>query len=101
MHLQVEDTAKETMKAKHAFKKYAAEHGVSIKHYHCNNGHFTDNLFKQSCESNCQWLTFCGFNAHFHNGILERAIRDLSDSACKQLFHARSQWPAAVHFALW
>ena len=52
VHLQVDDTAEETMKAKHAFEKYAAEHGVSIKHYHCNNGRFTDNLFKQSCESN-------------------------------------------------
>jgi hypothetical protein len=37
LHLQVDDTAKETMKAKHVFKKYAAKHGVSIKHYHCDN----------------------------------------------------------------
>ena len=101
VHLQVDDTAEETMKAKHAFEKYAAEHGVSIKHYHCDNGRFADNLFKQSCESNRQRLTFCGVNAHFQNGIAERAIRDLSDSARKQLLHARSRWPAAVHFALW
>jgi hypothetical protein len=101
VHLQVDDTAEETMKDKHAFEKYAAEHGVSIKHYHCDNGRFADNLFKQSCESNRQRLTFCGVNAHFQNGIAERAIRDLSDSARKQLLHAHSQWPAAVHFALW
>jgi hypothetical protein len=30
-----------------------------------------------------------------------RAIRDLSNSACKQLLHTCSRWPAAVHFALW
>ncbi len=90
MHLQVDDTAEETMKAKHAFEKYAAEHGVSIKHYHCDNGRLTDNLFKQTCESNRQRLTFCGVNAHFQNGIAERAIRDLSDSARKQLLHAHS-----------
>ncbi len=101
VHLQVNNTAKETMEAKHAFKKYAAEHGVSIKYYHCNNGGFADNLFKQSCESNNQRLTFCGINAHFQNGIAGHAICDLANSARKQLLHACSQWPAAVHFALW
>jgi hypothetical protein len=101
VHLQVDDTTKEMIKAKHAFEKYAAEHGVSIKHYHCNNGRFADNLFKQSCESNRQRLTFCGVNAHFQNGIAERVIRDLADSARKQLLHARSRWPSTVHFALW
>ncbi|KAL3822937.1 hypothetical protein ACHAXA_011652 [Cyclostephanos tholiformis] len=40
-------------------------------------------------------------NAHFQNGIAERAIRDLSESARKQLLHARHRWPAAVHVALW
>jgi hypothetical protein len=90
VHLQVDDTAKETMKAKHVFEKYAAKHGVSIKHYHCDNGCFANNLFKQSCESNRQRLTFCGVNAHFQNGIAERAIRDLADSARKQLLHACS-----------
>jgi hypothetical protein len=40
-------------------------------------------------------------NAHFQNGIAERAIRNLSKSARKQLLHACARWPAAVHFALW
>jgi hypothetical protein len=101
VHLQVDNTTKEMMRAKHAFKKYAAEHGVSIKHYHCDNGRFTDNLFKQSCESNHQRLTFCGVNAHFQNGNAEHAICDLANSTRKQLLHTCSRWPAAVHFALW
>jgi hypothetical protein len=67
MHLQVDNTAKDAMKAKHTFERYAAEHGVSIKHYHCDNECFTDNLFKQSCKSNRQQLTFCDVNAHFHH----------------------------------
>ena len=46
-------------------------------------------------------LTFCGVNAQFQNGIVERAIRDILESAQKQLLHARACWPAAVHFALW
>jgi hypothetical protein len=94
-------TSAETIKAKRAFEQFAADHGVKILHYHCDNGQFVDNAFKGSCESSHQRLTFCGVNAHFQNGIAERAIHDLSESARKQLLHTRAHWPAAVHLALW
>ena len=48
-----------------------------------------------------QRLTFCGVNAHFQNGRVEKAIRDLSESACKQLLHAQGRWPSAIHLSLW
>ncbi len=86
------------MLAKQAFEKFAAKHGVCILNYHCDNGQFSDNAWKQSCEASCQQLTFCCMNAHFQNGISERAIWD---SARKLLLHACACWPAAVHFALW
>jgi len=37
----------------------------------------------------------------FQNGIAEKAIRDLRESARKQLLHAHHRWPAAIHLALW
>jgi hypothetical protein len=49
VHLQVDNSSKETIAAKHAFKAFAAKHGVKIQHYHCDNGRFFDNAFKQSC----------------------------------------------------
>jgi hypothetical protein len=101
VHNQIDDSSVETVAAKHAFEKFAAEHGIRIHHYHCDNGRFYDNAFKESCENSRQRLTFCGVNAHFQNGIAERAIRDISESARKQLLHARARWPAVVHFALW
>jgi hypothetical protein len=101
VHLQIDDSAAETMLAKQAFEKFAAKHGVCILHYHCDNGQFADNAWKQSCKASHQQLTFCGVNTHFQNGIAERAIRDLSESARKQLLHAHACWPAAVQFALW
>jgi hypothetical protein len=97
MHLQINDSAESTMAAKPVFEKYAAKHGISIKHYHCNNGQFADNAFKQSCESNRQRLTFCGVNAQFQNGIAKHVICNLSNSACKQLLHAHSRWPILFH----
>ena len=101
VHNQIDDSSVETVAAKHAFEKFAAKHGVHIHHYHCDNGRFYDNVFKESCENSRQRLTFCGVNAHFQNGIAERAIWDILESARKQLLHARARWPAAVHFALW
>ena len=101
VHLQVDDSSEETLGAKRAFETFAAEHGVRVQHYHCDNGRFQDNAFRQACHEARQQLTFCGVNAHFQNGIAERCIRDLSESARKQLLHARARWPQAVHFALW
>jgi len=101
VHNQINDTSIETLAAKHTFEKFAAEHGVCIHHYHCNKGRFYDNAFKESCENSCQRLTFCRVNAHFQNGIAERAIWDILESAQKQLLHARTRWPAAMHFSLW
>jgi hypothetical protein len=101
IHLMTKLTSEETMEAKQAFEHFAEQHGVCILHYHCNSGRFADNAFKNSCSTKRQQLTFCGVNAHFQNGIAEKAIRDLQESARKQLLHAPQCWPAAIHLALW
>jgi hypothetical protein len=101
IHLMTKLTSEETVEAKQAFKHFAEQHGVRILHYHCNNGRFADNAFKNSCSAKGQCLTFCGVNAHFQNGIAKKAIRDLRESAQKQLLHAPQRWPAAIHLALW
>ncbi len=91
IHLMTKLTSKETMEAKQAFKHFAKQHGVRILHYHCDYGQFADNAFKNSCSAKGQGLTFCGVNAHFQNGIAEKAIRDLRESARKQLLYARQR----------
>jgi hypothetical protein len=101
VHLMQNLSSDKKIKAKEAFEQFAAEHGVAIKHYHCDNGRFADNAFQQACQQSRQQLTFCGVNAHFQNGIAKRAIRDLSKSTRKQLLHVRQRWPATVHTALW
>jgi hypothetical protein len=81
--------SEETTEAKQAFEHFANQHGVLILHYHCDNRQFADNAFKNSCSAKGQQLTFCGVNAHFQNGIAEKAIRYLQESTPKQLLHAR------------
>ena len=62
----------ETVKAKEAFERYAASHGVGVLHYHADNGIFVDNLFRKAVTVRHQTLSFCGVNAHWQNGIAER-----------------------------
>jgi hypothetical protein len=101
IHLMTKLTSEETMKAKRAFEHFSKQHGIRILHYHCNNGQFADKAFKNSCSAKGQQLTFCGVNTHFQNGIAEKAIRDLWESAQKQLLHVHQRWPATIHLALW
>jgi hypothetical protein len=71
VHPQLDNRSNQTRAAKLAFEQYAAEHGVKILHYHCNNRRFHDNAFQQACHKARQQLTFCGVNAHFQNSISE------------------------------
>ena len=91
----------ETVEAKQAFEQHASESGVTIIHYHADNGRFYDNAFQAACEQGGQRLTFCNVNAHFQNGRAEKAIRDLSKSARKQLLYAQARWHGAIHLSLW
>jgi hypothetical protein len=47
---QTSMNSEETLKSKLAFEKFAASHGVNIKHYHADNGRFKDKLFSKSIE---------------------------------------------------
>ena len=101
IHLMKEISSKETIKAKHAFETWASIHGVTIKHYHCDNGRFADNDFVAACNQQRQAVTYCGVNGHHQNGIAERGIRDLQDQARKQLLFAKNCWPMAIDLSLW
>jgi hypothetical protein len=100
IHLMTKMTSEETMEDKCVFEHFAKHHGICILHYHCNNGQFTYNPFKNSCSTKGQRLTFWGVNTHFQNSIVEKAIRDLCKSTRKQLLHAQQWWPATIHLAL-
>ena len=100
VHLMMSLTSMETFEAKDAFKWFAADHGVKVKQYHADNGCFADNAFKHRCDQHRQLISYCGINAHFQNGIAERAIRDMTESARTMLLHAKAQWPSAIHLCL-
>ena len=100
-HLQKSTTGDETVEAKEAFEAFAKRHGVTIRHYHADNGRFADNKFRQSVKEKRQTLSFCGVNAHHMNGCAERQIRELQDQARTMLIHVKRRWPTAISAHLW
>ena len=59
VHLQCDMTSKSTVEAKHAFETYAERSGVKVKHYHCDNGRFADNAFKNDVRDKMQSISYC------------------------------------------
>ena len=48
-----------------------------------------------------QTLDFCGVDAHHQNGIAERTIRTIIESARTMLLHAIHKWSTEIKFDLW
>lgn len=94
VHLQESTSALETIEAKHAFERFARDRGVTIRHYHCDNGVFASRGFREEIQRCGQTISFCGVGAHHQNGVAERRIQDLSDSARAMLAHASHRNPA-------
>jgi hypothetical protein len=101
VYLQRSTKADETVIAKRAFEAYANSHGITIKHYHCDNGRFCEKDFMAHIKLKEQTISFSGVNAHFQNALAEKRIRDLQDSARTMLVHAKHRWPAAINSHLW
>lgn len=99
--LQQTLSSAETIRAKEDFEAKCREYGVSVEHYHADNGRFADNAFREHVNNSEQTLTFCGVNAHWQNGVAEKAIRDLKESARTMLLHAIDRWPGAITTYLW
>ena len=101
VHMHQHLTTDKTIDAKHAFERLAAQHGVQILHYHCDNGRFVDKAFVDDVRAGHQTITFCGVGAHHQNGVAERRIRDITENARTSLRHAAHRWPKATAANLW
>ena len=101
VYLQKTSNMKETLQAKEAFELYSAIRGVSISHYHADNGRFAEAGWMNHVKEKGQTITFCGTNAHHQNGVAEKRIRDLQEAARTALIHAKQRWPNAIESNLW
>lgn len=93
--------ADSTVHAKAAFERVSAAHGITVKHYHADNGLFDTKALHHSIQNSNQTISFCGVNAHHQNGKAESAIKDVTQGARVALLHAAHHWPKATDAALW
>jgi hypothetical protein len=101
VHLMTEMDAAATVAAKQAFERLLRSHGVTVHHYHADNGLFDTKLFKSAIATASQTLSFCGVNAHHQNGKAENRIKTVTEGARTALLHAAHRWPTAVNASLW
>lgn len=101
VHLHEHNTGAAILEAKLAFERFSHSHGVTVRHYHCDNGRFAESSFRDSCLASNQTVSFCGVNAHHQNGIAERRIKDLRESSRSMLLLAKHNWPSAITENLW
>ncbi len=64
--------SEETVRAKTAFEPEATRHGVTIKHYHADNGLFRSKNFRAALEKAGQSISHAGVGAHHQNGIAKK-----------------------------
>ncbi len=101
VHFQKSTSAAETVEGKRAFERYAKKHGVTVKHYHADNGIFAEAEFVRALEADGQTISYCAVNAHHQNGKAEKKIRDLQELARTMMLHAKQRWPTAITANLW
>ena len=94
--LMTDFTGQATVDACKEFEACSRTMGVKVKHYHCDNGRFTDNQFLAHCKKRQVTVSYCGVNAHHQNGLAERTIGILRDEARVALWHAVFRWPSML-----
>ena len=101
VHLMRNFTLEETLLAKKAWEKLLAQADRKVKHYHADNGRFSDNGFLESVNNNDQKITFCGVGAHHQNGIIENKNKQLTLGARTLLLHGMRMWPQMIDTMFW
>jgi hypothetical protein len=94
-------TAGEAIRAKRAFEREMQSMGVTVLHYHTDNGVFTSSQFQDELSSKEQGLSLSGVGAHHQNAMAEREIGIAFSMARTMMLHAKLRWPKAVSAKLW
>jgi hypothetical protein len=96
VHLQQTSNAIEALEAKKHYEDFARTHGVTIQHYHADNGRFIETMWQNHAQLMGKTVTFSGVGANHQNGIVEKRICDLQDLARALLIHTIRRWPDAT-----
>jgi len=93
--------ASEIMMSKQCFEDFARHFNMSIKSIRTDNGVYASTVFQKACTDNNQNLMFCGVGGHWQNGLAERHIGIITNTARTMLLHAMEKWPGIVTEEFW
>jgi len=93
--------ASELVASKREFQNFAARYNIKIKKIRADNGVYAAGQFQVSCEEDGQDLTFCAVGGHWQNGVAERHIGVVTQTARTLLLHAISLWPNVLSEEFW
>ncbi len=94
-------TLDETLLAKKAYEEVLKQAERTAKHYHTNNGCFSDSCFHQDINEKGQSISFCDVRAHHQNGFIENKNKKLTLGARSLLLHGMCHWPQMVDTMFW
>jgi hypothetical protein len=107
---QYSTTANETIDSALHLEALARDEGLTIKHYHSDNGVFLSSKFKRHCDTSHIKYSFSGVGAKHQNGIAEQNIKTAAQLACANMLHlanhwpqyaSAKSWPQAINYAIW
>jgi hypothetical protein len=83
------------------FQAFAVRFNVKIRSMRADNGAYASALFKTACDLDQQDLTFCAVGRHWQNGVAERYIGIVTQTARTILLHAMANWPGVINEEFW
>jgi hypothetical protein len=83
------------------FEQLCARADWSVKHYHADNGQFSDTAFLATCNNLNQTIEFFRLGAHHQNGIVENRNKEHTQGARVLLLHGMRMWPQMIDQMFW
>jgi hypothetical protein len=90
---QYSTTAAETIDSALRLEAFAHNQGLTIKHFHSDNGVFSSSEFKKHCDAKHIKYSFSGVGAKHQNGVAERNIKTTAQWARANMLHLANHWP--------
>ena len=98
---QVSLGASDTIRSKNEYETQAGEMGVRISSYRGDNGVYQSKEFKNNIINRQQTMSYSGVGVHGQNGVAERGISTVVNSARTMMLHQALLWPEQFDMRLW